>query len=489
MQVQIQQIMRSNKIILISGVLLFFICIALFASTGNFIFLGIPFILPIIGWLFLDWKSFYWFFIFSIPLSCEISLGSLSTTVPDEQMMWMFVPLVFLVLAANYKRLPAWFLHHPLTLIILVQFIWIIVAVIFSQNHFLSAKFLAAKSWFLISYLVMPALIIKDKRDIRRVFLLFAIPTMVHAVFAFTWHYFLHFGYWESNIVVHPFYFNHVDHSTVLSMMFPLMLVAYQLSKGKKRQRKLTLALVIFLIPAIYVTGARAAMLGLIFSFVINFAIRKRFVSLILPAFFVFIASMVFYLSHDSTFVKYRPVMKYTATQPTFGDLMTATFKGRDMSSMERFYRWIAVARMSQDHPIIGVGPNNFYDHYKAYTSPMFKTWVSRNPEKSTTHNYFMYLLVEQGWPATILYAILMMTIFRYAQKIYHRTKDNFYKKATMGIAMMLAAGFINNFFSELWETHKVGSLLFLGIVFLMLLDHLSKQEDELALANEGAMN
>ena len=477
MQLQLQQIERHGKIILALSTLLFLACIAVFAITGNFIFLGVPFVIPVVGWLFLDWKSFYWFFIFSIPLSCEIYLGDLSTTVPDEQMMWMFVPLVFLVLAANYKRLPHWLLKHPLTLIIFLQFTWLIVAVTFSQNHILSLKFLAAKSWFLISYLILPTLIIKDKKDIKKIFLLFAIPTMAHAVFAFIWHAFLRFGYWDSNLVVRPFYFNHVDHSTILSMMFPLMIVSYQLTKGNKKLHRLALAMVIFLIPAIYVTGARAAMLGVLFSFVISFAIKRRFVNIILPAFFIFIASMTFYLCHNYTFVKYRPNMKYTATAPTFGDLLTATFKGTDMSSMERFYRWIAVARMSQDHPVIGVGPNNFYEHYKSYTSPMFKTWVSRNPERSTTHNYFMFLLVEQGWPATILYAILMMTFFAYAQKIYHRTSDLFYKKATMGITMMIAAGFINNFFSELWETHKVGSLLYLGLVLLMLLDHLSKKE------------
>src|ERR1700744_2277812 len=155
MQLQLQQIARHGKIILTVGVLLFLVCTALFAFTGNFIFLGAPFALPFIGWFCLDWKSFYWFFIFTIPLFCEIYLGNLSTTVPDEQMMWMFVPLVFIVLAANYRRLPGWFLKHPLTLILFLQFTWLIVAVIFSQNHILSLKFLAAKSWFLISYTVL----------------------------------------------------------------------------------------------------------------------------------------------------------------------------------------------------------------------------------------------------------------------------------------------------------------------------------------------
>jgi len=87
-------------------------------------------------------------------------------------------------------------------------------------------------------------------------------------------------------------------------------------------------------------------------------------------------------------------------------------------------------------------------------------------------------MLVEQGWPAMILYAILMMVLFAQAQKIYYRFQDRFYKKCTLGIATVLAAAFINNFFSELYETHKVGALFYISIALLVFLDKKSKDEE-----------
>jgi O-antigen ligase len=36
-----------------------------------------------------------------------------------------------------------------------------------------------------------------------------------------------------------------------------------------------------------------------------------------------------------------------------------------------------------------------------------FRTYVSDNPEKSTTHNYFLLQLAEQGIPGFLLFAIL----------------------------------------------------------------------------------
>ncbi len=40
---------------------------------------------------------------------------------------------------------------------------------------------------------------------------------------------------------------------------------------------------------------------------------------------------------------------------------------------------------------------------------------------------------------------------------------------------MMLAAGFIDNFFSELIETHKVGALFYFAIVLMIILDQKSR--------------
>jgi O-antigen ligase len=127
---------------------------------------------------------------------------------------------------------------------------------------------------------------------------------------------------------------------------------------------------------------------------------------------------------------------------------------------------------MSADEPITGYGPGAFYNNYKSYTITSFRTWVSRNSEGSTTHNYFLMLLTEQGWPAMLLYAIFLIVFFAKAQNIYHQFNDKFYKAATMGVAMCMAASFVNNFFSELIETHKMGGLFYLCIAVLILLQH-----------------
>jgi len=205
-------------------------------------------------------------------------------------------------------------------------------------------------------------------------------------------------------------------------------------------------------------------------------AIRFRLVNFIMPVFYAAIIFLVTYASSNNRYIDYRPDYQNTYMHKSFKDHLIATFKGRDISSMERIYRWIGAVRMSTDEPVKGWGPNSFYFYYKPYTNTSFVTYVSRNPERSTTHNYFLLMLVEQGLPAMLLYALLIFAFFAKAQKVFHRHKDRFYKGCTMAVAMVFAACFVNNFFSELIETHKIGSLFYLCIALLVVLDHKSRE-------------
>lgn len=462
-----------------------FLSVALCAYTGEYVVLAMPF-----GFLFallmgVNWKTAYFILLFSIPVSVDITFfgGKLSTSLPDEPIMWLFFLMFPILLASKPKLLPAHWWRNPIVLLITLQYIWMFITVIYSREPIFSIKFALAKTWFLVTFFIIPVLIFQEKKDFKKAYYLVLIPLLVTMIIINIRHAMLGFHFRKVEKAIGDIYYNHVDYSTLMSMMLPLVFTAFVLSKGRPVVRGIALLLFIAFLPAIYLTYARAALVAVIFSIVIAIAIRIKLVNLVMPVFYGIIALVMVYMVRDNKFMDFRPDFERTYMHKHFTDHMIATFRGQDMSSMERLYRWIAAVRMSQDEPLTGFGPNAFYYYYKPYAVASFKTYVSRNPEGSTTHNYFLYMLVEQGWPAMILYAILVMVIFAHAQKIYHRFKDRFYKQITLGIVMMLAAGFINNFFSELLETHKVGSLFYLGLAMLVILDFKSRkmQADEQA--------
>lgn len=464
--------------LLYGGSAVFFACLITYALTNLYLALAVPFALGVVMLAILNLRTFYWFFLLCIPFSATIYfLGdSLSTTVPDEPLAWLLLGITGMLLVYDYRQFPQWFFKNSITLVITLQVLWMLFTLIFSQEFLPSLKYVLAKLWFLNAYFIFPVFVFRHQRDFKKAFLILAIPITLHAFVAFGWHYTYHFNYWLSNKVVRPFYFNHVDYSTILSMTFPMFLIAWWLSKGRKILRWLLALIIIFYLPAIVAASARAAILAVFFSLMIAGLIKLKKVNWVMPTAYALLLAGVLFLAHNNYYIKFQPDKKYTATKHTFSEAITGMFTGTDMSSMERFYRWIASVRMSREHPIVGVGPNNFYEHYKPHTVTMFSTWVSRNPERSTVHNYFLYLLVEQGWPAMILYGILIYLVFAKAQKLFHRAETRTDRSLILGMTMIFAAGFVNNFFSELIDTHKVGALFYLSAAGLVIMEQFLDQ-------------
>jgi O-antigen ligase len=143
----------------------------------------------------------------------------------------------------------------------------------------------------------------------------------------------------------------------------------------------------------------------------------------------------------------------------------------KDVSTAERFYRWIAGVRMIKDNWLTGYGPTTFYDNYKGYAVPAFKTWVSKNRDHSTVHNYFLLITIEQGIPGLIFFLLLLGAMLYYAQHLYHRVNDIFYKTVAVTVGVMLTMMIVVIFLSDLIETDKIGSLFFLCLATLIITD------------------
>ena len=139
----------------------------------------------------------------------------------------------------------------------------------------------------------------------------------------------------------------------------------------------------------------------------------------------------------------------------------------------------IAGVRMIKDNWLTGYGPNTFYDNYKEYAVPAFKTWVSDNNDHSTVHNYFLLMAIEQGIPGLLFFIILAGAMLYYAQYLYHRIQDLFYKTTAITIGVIITMIIVVNSLSDLIETDKIGSLFFLCLASLIVTDVNSRKRSD----------
>jgi len=150
---------------------------------------------------------------------------------------------------------------------------------------------------------------------------------------------------------------------------------------------------------------------------------------------------------------------------------VSSTLAGKDASSMERVYRWVAAVKMSRERPWMGVGPGNFNNYYKSYTVLDFETYLSDNEERSTVHNYYLFMLSEQGWIGLIIFLVLTFAVFIYGEQIYFKMSSRENKRAVIILLLVMFSIIINLLLSDMLESDKVGPFFFMVISLLVLFD------------------
>jgi O-antigen ligase len=221
----------------------------------------------------------------------------------------------------------------------------------------------------------------------------------------------------------------------------------------------------------------RAAYVALVLAAGVYVVIRMKLIKWALIGATIVVPLFFGYMIYNNKFMDFAPSER-TISHEGFQDIVAATYKLEDVSTSERYYRWVAGMRMITEHPFTGVGPGNFYFFYKGYTLNRFSTYVSDNPEKSGIHNYYLMVLVEQGWIGLIFFVLMVFYTLILAERVYHESGDNLKRKGlVMGLALLLTVIDAFLLMNDMIETDKVGSFFFFSMAILINLDLLNKKE------------
>ena len=434
--------------------------------------LAVPFVIVFILWVTHDPSLLFFFLMAAIPWSIEFNFtSSLGTDLPDEPLMLLTSLSILCFIIYHHKKRPLEnFFLSPLTIILVLQTCWIAVAAYFSTDQLLSIKYLLAKGWYLFAFIVTPFILFQNKKYLLLSVQILTTSMMIFVVRAIIKHSTFGFTFSQINDSLWPYFRNHVSYSALLVFIIPILAAAHYLGKSRK-QKKFFAILITIATVALILSYARGAWLALIVGAGAFWCIRRGVLSKAYILSFAIIITVFTWLIQDQRYMKFAHNYNKTIFHSNFEEHLQATYQLKDVSTAERFYRWIAGFRMIPEKMATGFGPNTFYLHYKSYTNTAFRTWVSRNTEHSTVHNYFLLTIIEQGVVGLLLLLVLLGYAFYTAQKIFKHSTDIFWRVAAAVCAVILAMECTVNFLSDLVETDKVGSIFYLVIATLMVAD------------------
>ncbi len=445
--------------------------LAAFATEMYYLAL-IPFGLLVAYTAVINFKLLYYFLLVSIPVSIEYYFSaSLATDLPDEPLMVGLMLVTFIYILSNYKSLPTGFFANFFIAALVLHLFWIFLSAINSVDFVVSIKVFLAKTWYITTFCFLTAIVIRTQADIRKLFWCVYIPLTLLIIQVIIRHGMQNFSFEQINDPMMPFFRNHVNYAAIVSIFLPFILWARQQYAAGTIKRRLLSASVLLYIVAVYLSYTRTCYIALLLLYPVYLVIRYRLMKPALMGAGIVIALVVGYLFTSNNYLKFAPEFEETIIHDRFDDHLSSTFEGKDVSSMERVYRWVAATHMFKEHPYMGFGPGNFYPYYMRYTVSSFETYVSDNPERSTTHNYALFLLSEQGTIGLAIFALLTVVIFAYGEKLYHRIEKKEDKQLVLYLLLMMAMIYVNLLLSDMLESDKVGPFFFIGLALLAAAD------------------
>ena len=421
--------------------------------------------------LFVDFRKVYYLLIAMIPLSIEMALpGGLSMDIPAEPLMIILMGTFFLYLFKFPAAIPKKAYRHPIIQVLMIHLAWIFIAACFAEMKIIAFKFFLAKIWYITTFVLLTIAIIPNLRSFKLIFWLLVLPTTYGILYAIGKHAALGFEFDAINQALRPFFRNHVNYAALLSLLFPFLLFARTWYPKNSLYRQIVNGCIAIFLLGIFFAYTRGGWLALIAAGIGVYVINKKWLRPIISLSIVGIAIVISMLIYKNNYLDYAPDFETTIYHGNLKDHLSATTEMKDVSGAERIYRWVAAVKMSTEHPITGFGPNNFYHFYKQYTVSDFATYVSDNPEKSGTHNYFLMLLTEQGFVGMIIFIWLTILLFHHAVKSYYHIPDKNDKNFMLTLIASMIIIYVQLMLSDLVEALKIGVFFFINLALIVRL-------------------
>lgn len=436
----------------------------------NHLIFILPAILLGLAFIIKDYTILFYLIFAVLPFSVEFYFDGLGlgTDLPSEPLMILLSLIAIILLLKRNFAIKYYYISHPVFIMLMIHIFWIFITAINSQNQFISFKLLAAKIWYILPFFILPLIFVKQSDQIERAYRILYKFLFISICIVLVRHAFEGFSFAASYEVVRPFFRNHVNYAAISVVCLPFVWAFYRINKlENKKNFKMAFVFIIFII-GIYFSFTRAAILSMVIAWGAWYIIKKKWVkqALLLSSFVAVFG--ILYLSWNNKYMDFAPDFERTITHTEFDNLIEATYKLEDISSMERVYRWMSGAEMIKDRFWLGFGPGSFYSNYKSYSISRFQTYVSNNPDQSGIHNYFLMTWVEQGIIGFLIFTGLCFLLLIEGENTYHRCNNEREKyiimASTLGFIIIFAMCLIN----DLIETDKVGPFFFFNAAIIL---------------------
>jgi len=185
---------------------------------------------------------------------------------------------------------------------------------------------------------------------------------------------------------------NHI--SLICAYAIPLAFFLFMYYKNKLKKLCYLLALVFYVI-AIVTSVSRGGLVAMVVvSFLCWLFIKRKMWSLVVILIGVV---LVFTYAPEKFFTEAKSIEKGT----------------EESTAYDRLYAWGLALEMLQDHPVLGVGPQNYKEYYARYSIVSNDEEIAYIGEKRVAHSTVFQWIAEMGIIGSILLLMLQYSLYK----------------------------------------------------------------------------
>jgi putative inorganic carbon (HCO3(-)) transporter len=459
----------SIKIKWFYGVCLAFVALGCFCLTREFYWLfTLPLILALIYLSVFAIDALLFIVVFTTPLAINLSdtgFGA-AISVPTEPLMFgiMLLFLMKILFEGGFDRRV---LYHPVTIVILLNLVWIFITCLTSTMIVVSLKHFMARLWFVTSFYFLGTQLFREYKNIKRFIWLYVIPLII--VIAYTVFRHANFGFTEKSAhwVMSPFYNDHTAYAAAIAMFLPVMIGLSRNGSYSFNNRMAAIFVCIIFLVAIVLSYTRAAWISLVIAFIVFmiFAFRIRFTTVFVSMAVLFIL----FLSFRSQITMKLEKNRQRSSTDLNTHLQSISNITTDASNLERINRWNSALRMFREKPVFGWGPGTYQFKYAPFQHSNEMTMISTNAgDRGNSHSEYIGPLAESGFLGSLSFVFIVIVVIYRATMLYFRTKEKEIKLITLGILLGLITYFIHGAMNNFLDTDKA-SVPFWGFIAILV--------------------
>lgn len=393
----------------------------------------------------------------------ELNIG---ISLPADPLMFGVMLLFFLKVIFDYKY-DRNVLRHPISILIIINLVWMLFATIASQMQIVSFKYFLSRLWFVIPMFFVGVLFFKDHKNIRKLFWYYAVPLLVVIAYTTFRHYATGFAEKTGTWVMKPFYNDHTAYGSVMAMFIPVFAGFVLMRNYKPYVRLLAFMFMSVMLAALILSFSRAAWLSVVAGFgaflIIIFRIKFRWLLMtaivLISLFYTFRFEIIDYLSKN----------EQDSSANFVEHVQSIANISSDASNLERINRWQSAFRMFYEKPVFGFGPGTYQFLYAPYQQSKEKTIISTNfGDVGNAHSEYIGPLAESGVLGMLTFLAIAIMVIYTGMKVYKRSRNKEIRilslSVTIGLITYLTHGLLNNFL----DTEKL-SVPFWGFVAVIV--------------------